>query len=107
MENGRYEVRISDHGSGNRGAEEDPRRHVPVEDRDGAGDHRREAADGRFPYRVEGGRGNDRHAGQEGCRRTAPRQTPQRLAKLAAEIAKAAPRNILDDLRQQNRELLR
>src|SRR4051794_13193284 len=33
-----------------------------------------------------------------------PRQTPQRLAKLSAEIAKAGPRNVLDDLRQQNRE---
>src|SRR3954471_12279735 len=32
----------------------------------------------------------------------APRQTPQRLAKLAAEIATAGPRSILDDVRQQN-----
>jgi signal transduction histidine kinase/CheY-like chemotaxis protein len=35
------------------------------------------------------------------------RPTPQRLGKLAAEIANGGPRNILDDLRQQNRELLR
>ena len=34
-------------------------------------------------------------------------QTPQRLVKLAAEISYPGPRNILDDLRQQNRELLR
>jgi signal transduction histidine kinase/CheY-like chemotaxis protein len=35
-----------------------------------------------------------------------PRQTHQRLVKLAAEIAKSGPRNLLDDMRQQNRELL-
>jgi signal transduction histidine kinase/CheY-like chemotaxis protein len=34
------------------------------------------------------------------------RHTAQRLAKMAAEIAGSGPRNILDDLRQQNRELL-
>jgi signal transduction histidine kinase/CheY-like chemotaxis protein len=36
----------------------------------------------------------------------APHQTPHRLAKLASEIARAGPRNFLDDMRQQNRELL-
>jgi len=36
-----------------------------------------------------------------------PRPTPQRLGKMATEIANNGPRNILDDLRQQNRELLR
>lgn len=34
-------------------------------------------------------------------------QTPQRLHKLAAEIAKSAPRSLLEELRQENRELLR
>jgi signal transduction histidine kinase/CheY-like chemotaxis protein len=37
----------------------------------------------------------------------AQRQTPQKLAKLSAEIARSSPHNILDDLRQENRELLR
>jgi signal transduction histidine kinase/CheY-like chemotaxis protein len=37
----------------------------------------------------------------------APRLTPGRLHKLTTEIAKAAPVNILDDLRRENRELLR
>jgi signal transduction histidine kinase/CheY-like chemotaxis protein len=38
---------------------------------------------------------------------TAPRFTAQRLTKLTAEIAKAAPTTILDNLRHENRELLR
>jgi signal transduction histidine kinase len=39
---------------------------------------------------------------------SAPRLTPQRLHKMTAEIAKpAAPVTILDDLRNENRELLR
>jgi signal transduction histidine kinase/CheY-like chemotaxis protein len=38
---------------------------------------------------------------------SAPRLTPQRLHKMTAEISKAAPVNILDDLRRENRELLR
>jgi signal transduction histidine kinase/CheY-like chemotaxis protein len=37
----------------------------------------------------------------------APRQTPQKLAKLAATVAKSTPRSILDDVRHENRELLR
>jgi signal transduction histidine kinase len=38
---------------------------------------------------------------------TGPRLTPQKLNKLTSEIAKAAPVNLLDDLRGENRELLR
>jgi signal transduction histidine kinase len=38
---------------------------------------------------------------------SAPRLTPQRLQKLAAEVAKPAHVNILDNLRHENRELLR
>ena len=33
--------------------------------------------------------------------------SPQRLAKLSAEIAHSSPRSILDDVRRENRELLR
>jgi len=36
----------------------------------------------------------------------AARQTPQKLTKLVAELAKPASHSILDDLRQENRELL-
>jgi signal transduction histidine kinase/CheY-like chemotaxis protein len=36
-----------------------------------------------------------------------PRQTPQRLAKIAAELQKTSPGNYLEVLRQENRELLR
>jgi signal transduction histidine kinase/CheY-like chemotaxis protein len=38
---------------------------------------------------------------------TAPRQTPQRLAKIATELGKAAPQSILESLQSENRELLR
>lgn len=38
---------------------------------------------------------------------SAQRQSPQKLAKLSADVAKSSPHNILDDLRQENRELLR
>jgi signal transduction histidine kinase/CheY-like chemotaxis protein len=37
----------------------------------------------------------------------APRQSAQKLAKLSAELARSSPRSVLDDLRQENRELLR
>lgn len=37
----------------------------------------------------------------------AQRQSPQKLAKLSAEVSRPAQHGILDDLRQENRELLR
>jgi signal transduction histidine kinase/CheY-like chemotaxis protein len=37
----------------------------------------------------------------------AQRISPQKLAKLSAEVARSTPHSILDDLRQENRELLR
>jgi signal transduction histidine kinase/CheY-like chemotaxis protein len=37
----------------------------------------------------------------------APRQSAQKLAKLAAEVSRAAPQSAMDGLRQENRELMR
>ncbi|HEX6971835.1 MAG TPA: ATP-binding protein, partial [Limnochordia bacterium] len=58
-------------------------------------------------FRIESGPGGTTVTLSKKAPATAPRQTPQRLNKLTAELAKSAPVNILDDLRHENRELLR
>ena len=80
-----------------------PRGRLCFDDRAGAGNHRRQKADGSIRDRV-GGRSRHGLYGEKPAGSRKP-LAPHELARISAELAKSAPRGLLEELQQQNQEL--
>ena len=101
-----FSIRISDEGAGISNLEEILAGKYRVENRHGARNNRRSAPDGPLPYRLSARQRHHRNMSKMLPRRVPALMGPA-VPALIDRISQLKPRDILDEFREQNQELLR